>query len=221
MAGALDIDLHCLNCGYNLRGLSGEMIRCPECGNDNPIGDVEPPAPIISAQLRKMETAPAMCALMAIFSICLAVAFLPELLIGRVTAEDTTCVAVPLATAFFVWLYNARWFREHCMSSPGWLGALVRYHLTAIGLTAPMILVPVVMGFLSDSNGGRAAIWRHGHLFVAALMLGFLVLKPLALRMHRQLKRILDPLQRAVAVKVARDKLRTKIMHRRGRPFGK
>lgn len=26
------IDVPCDSCGYNLRGLSGEWIRCPECG---------------------------------------------------------------------------------------------------------------------------------------------------------------------------------------------
>ena len=58
---SLDIDLYCLSCGYNLRGLSGDPINCPECGSLNPVGDVEIPAPIIAEQLRKMETSPAIC----------------------------------------------------------------------------------------------------------------------------------------------------------------
>lgn len=29
------IDLYCYACGYNLRGLSGKRIRCPECGVNN------------------------------------------------------------------------------------------------------------------------------------------------------------------------------------------
>ena len=53
-APALDRDLYCLTCGYNLRGLSGDPVRCPECGNLNPIGDVEIPAEIITKQLRRM-----------------------------------------------------------------------------------------------------------------------------------------------------------------------
>jgi hypothetical protein len=51
----LDRDLYCLKCGYNLRGLSGDPVRCPECGYDNPIADVEIPADLIAAQLKKME----------------------------------------------------------------------------------------------------------------------------------------------------------------------
>ena len=36
-----DRDLYCLQCGYNLRGLSGDPRRCPECGHMNPLGDIE------------------------------------------------------------------------------------------------------------------------------------------------------------------------------------
>lgn len=30
-ASVEDIDLYCLQCGYNLRGQSGDPRRCPEC----------------------------------------------------------------------------------------------------------------------------------------------------------------------------------------------
>ncbi|MHC4443198.1 MAG: hypothetical protein ACYTF1_09325 [Planctomycetota bacterium] len=56
-----DIDLYCLQCGYNLRGHTGDPRRCPECGSLNPVGDLVLPAPLIKAQLRRMETAPTLC----------------------------------------------------------------------------------------------------------------------------------------------------------------
>ena len=31
----IDEDLYCLSCGYNVRGLTGNPIRCPECGDSN------------------------------------------------------------------------------------------------------------------------------------------------------------------------------------------
>lgn len=31
-----DTDRYCRLCGYNLRGLSGDSVRCPECGKLNP-----------------------------------------------------------------------------------------------------------------------------------------------------------------------------------------
>jgi len=36
--GAIDEDLFCLTCGYNLRALRGDPVRCPECGEDNAVG---------------------------------------------------------------------------------------------------------------------------------------------------------------------------------------
>ena len=31
---AIQRDLACPACGYNLRGLTGDVIPCPECGTD-------------------------------------------------------------------------------------------------------------------------------------------------------------------------------------------
>ncbi|MCC6359531.1 MAG: hypothetical protein IT450_12370 [Phycisphaerales bacterium] len=31
----MDFDAPCLHCRYNLRGLAGERVRCPECGGEN------------------------------------------------------------------------------------------------------------------------------------------------------------------------------------------
>lgn len=31
----IDFDLPCLTCGYNLRGLRGDPVCCPECGSNN------------------------------------------------------------------------------------------------------------------------------------------------------------------------------------------
>src|SRR5262249_22782403 len=56
-----EIDLYCLACGYNLRGLSGDPRRCPECGHLNPVGDLMVPASEIAKQLTAMETIPVVC----------------------------------------------------------------------------------------------------------------------------------------------------------------
>jgi hypothetical protein len=32
---AIDRDSRCMQCGYNLRGLFGDPVRCPECGHAN------------------------------------------------------------------------------------------------------------------------------------------------------------------------------------------
>ena len=43
-----DLDLYCLECGYNLRGHSGDPRRCPECFHLNSVGDAELSAEMIS-----------------------------------------------------------------------------------------------------------------------------------------------------------------------------
>ncbi len=35
-------DLPCLGCGYNLRGLAGPVVMCPECGHANDLQDPTP-----------------------------------------------------------------------------------------------------------------------------------------------------------------------------------
>lgn len=54
-----DIDIHCLNRGYNPRGLSGDPRRCPECFCMNLMSDSIVPVELISARLCQMESSPA------------------------------------------------------------------------------------------------------------------------------------------------------------------
>jgi hypothetical protein len=58
---AIEHDLFCLECGYNLRGLHGDPVRCPECGYDNPVGLLEVLAARITEHLRRMETSLVTC----------------------------------------------------------------------------------------------------------------------------------------------------------------
>lgn len=55
------LDPVCIQCGYILRGLSGDPIRCPECGEYNQV--TEPP--ISRGELlgvsRELETGPTVC----------------------------------------------------------------------------------------------------------------------------------------------------------------
>ena len=46
-----DLDLFCLGCGYNLRGLCGDPRCCPECGTNNRVSDLTIPSHVIAKQL--------------------------------------------------------------------------------------------------------------------------------------------------------------------------
>ncbi|MGH8629186.1 MAG: hypothetical protein ACREU7_00270 [Burkholderiales bacterium] len=49
-------DLFCLRCGYNLRGLAGDPVRCPECSYANRRSDLAEEGTPLRKRLRKIET---------------------------------------------------------------------------------------------------------------------------------------------------------------------
>lgn len=51
-------DIFCLHCGYNLRGLPGDPIQCPECGGRSELRDLRIPATVIARIRRRLETLP-------------------------------------------------------------------------------------------------------------------------------------------------------------------
>ncbi|MFQ5461023.1 MAG: hypothetical protein ACE5E5_00175 [Phycisphaerae bacterium] len=63
-------DLFCLHCGYNLRGLSGDPRRCPECGRQSAVADMLIPADQIRKALRRLETGPALATSVVLISLC-------------------------------------------------------------------------------------------------------------------------------------------------------
>jgi hypothetical protein len=218
----IDRDLYCLTCGYNLRGLSGDPVRCPECGNLNPLGDAEIPAKIISFKLRVMQTAPTGCVLAVIF-------FLPSLLVFLlVLAEvrnqsDLLCWGTPAAASLLGWVVGLQRFRSSCLAKPGWAGLLVRYH--AYGLAATiMVLVPLG---LSQHFLLSYAMWHHGTsgwLFfviaqVAVLVATLTLIRWLLKAPYERLIHDVHTLQREVAVHVAREESRARMTHQRRGPF--
>ncbi len=217
---AIDTDLYCLHCGYNLRGLSGDPVRCPECGNLNPIGDVEIPAPIIKKQLRRMETAPAVSMLGLLFLLP-ALGFLALVLCdqGPVYAETAACFGVQGTIGGIVWVVGIARFRSSCLGRPGWLAALLRYQLVA-SVFAGLVLVVFLFATYSMMEQG----WRLNRylgeewpcialpLLFAAVIAGIIWgLRPV----HRWLKGPMEQLQREVAVKIARDRVRRELHHQR------
>ncbi|MBU0637398.1 MAG: hypothetical protein KKB50_00920 [Planctomycetes bacterium] len=212
----LNVDLFCLECGYNLRGLPGDPIRCPECGFQNPVGDVELPAAVIAAQLKQMETAPAVSVLALLFlgpSVYLLVELALEGAGGEVGCPLTATLIVVGAFAGEV----AR-FRSACQGQPGWLAALVRYQLVAFALIAAVVSVIVVVpAYLLNSGVTRrsATVERlacfSGPLAAGVLGLGLWRLLP---PIYRWVKAPMERLQRDVAVKIARDAVRRRMARR-------
>ncbi len=221
----LDRDLYCLKCGYNLRGLAGDPVRCPECGNLNPMGDALPPAQVITAKLREMENAPVLCIAAILTSAVFQTLFWYVWSFGaRGMAHDVFFVLGLFAFGpLAAWLGGVLRFRWSCMRKHGWFGALVQYHLC--GLSA-CLLIFTVMGTATW------LLWSVGHLrwstsylvYLATLAALFALLiagvRYVVRPIYRGLRETLDRLQREVAITVARDERRRRMAHGIRRPFG-
>lgn len=140
--------LFCLSCGYDLRGLQGDPIRCPECGRQNLVEDLQIPGALVSKQLRSLETMPTLAVLgmfgsaAGLFIVC----------VGRMPFGTLLLVFAPL-----LWVYAIWRFARSCSSKRGWANVLMWFHLTAICWLGIWALVCIVLFVLVDA-GSRSAV---------------------------------------------------------------
>jgi len=208
-----DIDLYCLKCGYNLRGLSGDPRRCPECFHMNPVGDLEIPAAIISRQLRKMETAPTLCIAAVLFGgISLPLSIV--VLLDVVTRADpaTCCFHVMTLIALVVWSVCVVRFRSSCLGKSGWFGVLMRFHAFSLVLVCLVTAAAVLLHWFLEQafpSGTQGVTDVLGLLAKSVACLLFLLGLVWILHMlHRRAKGNMEQLQREVAVTLARTTVR-------------
>jgi hypothetical protein len=208
-----DTDLYCLHCGYNLRGLSGDPRRCPECGNINPMGDLELPAALISEQLKRMETNPVLCVAAVFFGSPLLVMLVFAVLDGCRLDEIASCEVVPAFAAVVVWSIGATGFKNSCGARPGWLGVLWLYHLCALLLcagVAGLFLAPMILQDLVGRNSWFSD--APAILPMVIILVGLILLIGVAGRwVHHRLKAAMEPLQRDRAVQIAREVLQRRL----------
>ncbi|MEW6251049.1 MAG: hypothetical protein AB1716_10410 [Planctomycetota bacterium] len=206
----LDRDLFCLKCAYNLRGLSGDPVRCPECGNLNPLGDAEIPAAMVSARLRRMETAPCVCVALVLASVPPAIPL--SVLILAALSEPPgdwvgwlCCFGIAETILLSAWSASVAAFRRSCGGKPGWLGLLALYHALGIGAAVSIFVLPLGVGHFANrprTGAGLAALVVIGALLT--LVLGVLLVG----RLHRLLRERMEALQREVAVELLREESR-------------
>lgn len=124
--GAIDENIYCLQCGYNLRGLSGDPIRCPECGEKNSLGLAAIPARYIEKALRDMETTLTRCVAFAVLAgLCLALA-----LLDYTASQFRVCLAAGFVS-LLVWWWFCRKTKSEFRAQPGWQSILISFHVAA------------------------------------------------------------------------------------------
>ncbi|MGE0480298.1 MAG: hypothetical protein AB7Q17_07485 [Phycisphaerae bacterium] len=221
-------DIFCLQCGYNLRGLAGDPIRCPECAFNNPMGDVEVPARLIQRQLARMEEAPLLCVLAlpvgAVVGFVTATALLVR--VGTPVSWQTTALPTALAAggsaALIAFVYGAIRFRRSCLAQRGWFGALARYlfgAFLALGalLGAYYVTSKVGWSLLLGAFPRRTATTLHQLMMVGFCVAALLVVRFAIRPLYERWMRPIHALQRQVAVEVARRDSRRRLLKHRGR----
>lgn len=184
----LDEDLYCIECGYNLRGLSGDPRRCPECGYDNPLNELIIPARIIRRQMIRLESAPTFA-----FAATLMLALGGLLLI----LGSTPCAIVLFAVGAILLPATIQQFGRNSRWRPGWVGVLGSFYLAGVGMFAP---IPA---------GVLAAILFSANLPPVLVAPGVILLLFLSVAwpLYARAKRQLAELQRVTAVELAKEEL--------------
>jgi len=197
----IDEDLYCLYCGYNLRGLSGNPVRCPECGKFNDRVLIAIPAPLIHQALSNMETAPSMC--VGVFLVAVLIAFL-LLALGKFATA-----AILAMLAGLLWLPPYLRMKSNFDNRIGWRAILRDFHLATVLWVAPLFwMIHVLTAFRPPVQPPLLYILTYV-IAPGAFVLGMIV--------YRNAQKRIDELQRDKAVFMARHLLRKELTFDRER----
>lgn len=208
---AAALDLYCLICGYNLRGQSGDPRRCPECGHENRMEDLEVPAKQIRNALRRLESGAAVCGASSATMLLWVVPLLIVML-NQSTARPplfgwifVATLGVAAIVGYVVGMFH---FRRSCRGNSRWLSALLWFCAVAcmISITGMAALVAVVWCLAIVVNSWPALSFNEVLVRICAATV-FLAPVPW---LYRVAKRAIHPLQRETAARFAREHFRSK-----------
>jgi hypothetical protein len=222
--GDVDFDLPCLKCSYNLRGLSGDPVRCPECGELNPVGDAEIPELLVAKRLRQMEAPLVTCVVAVLFAIpwqLMLLSMMPEALAGHygpnATREILSCIGAPAFGPVVVWLPAVFLFRASCRGQPGWGRLLLRYHVFGGTIGALMLVIAILVIPIAWSPiGCGMRVWNF---VVPALVYGGAIfgVKRYLVGPYQRLMDRIHALQHEVAIGDIRGEARLRLLEARDR----
>ncbi|MCH8146459.1 MAG: hypothetical protein IH987_00475 [Planctomycetes bacterium] len=198
-------DMFCLNCGYNLRGHSGDPVRCPECGHTNQLADLEVPAELMVRALRRMETGAALCGATAS---ALFYWLLPVLAVMLFQLHPPlplyiwVFVFAAIVASVVFWIVGVFFFRASCGGKQGWFGALWRFNALVclvVGMSVSVIFLLWWGWLVVKASGPGIPVAEIILVIVCApgLLLGTVWL-------YRRAKHMIRRLQRETAAYYAR-----------------
>lgn len=152
---ALRQDLGCLNCGYNLRGLTGAVVNCPECGHVCDVADLitrKWTGPWYRAPGLTYVEAPSAAPFIA--GVPLLLCCTPAILGSRDFLAFLVTTGV-IVTGIWVWMMSFAW-----QKMGGWYGirlALVGHLVVAGYLFGIFGSIPTVFAVIGLFMGGSGA----------------------------------------------------------------
>lgn len=188
----LDRDVFCLQCGYNLRGLSGDPIRCPECGYNNDLGVASIPADLIRTTLHQMETYPTWCVVMS-----MGLAFM---VIPAATGNPAAMLLAAIGAGFslYGWINCYRAAMQVYQDRTFLRRLVIAFHLISLICVLPFVLPPVAFGIFRPRQAG---------LMLILLLISVLTCWIFGIGWYGRVRRQLATTQRETAVRIARSYL--------------
>jgi hypothetical protein len=149
---ALDRDVYCPGCRYNLRGLTGDPLRCPECGRASTRADLFPAADQAAARFQELrQTLDAL-----VVGLLIALPTVVGLGVSRPLGFAWFAVAAGLVLLVAVVLVGAVLEVRHLTTHPDWARALAGYLASSVLL---LVALPVVWALGMGLLWGILWLW--------------------------------------------------------------
>ena len=191
-----------------LRGLSGDPVRCPECGEYNNLGVVALPARFIRSALRNMETLPTLC-------VAQVVGLLLSLPFVAIVDWPGRLIPILVGGGFIgTWFFVRSRMRRSFDDQRGWGRILRDFHLATFFCT---LLIPAFL--LSMFLGMELRLVPLGPTLLLTFILAVAAF-PLGLGIYYGARRRMDAMQRETAVRIATEHLRRSLHAPKGRRPG-
>lgn len=208
-----DVDIYCLHCGYNLRGLSGDPRRCPECGNMNPLGKGTIPEPVVAAELQSMGQSIERYAMpWCLGGILFAGWGLVQASLTRNAGSYVVIAATSGIVVLGLWLLFIRAFRSSCRGREGWGALAVKYNIFGLLIIVLAVAAVAPLAWAANRTFPAGLPQKASTLVVFVLFVMLLGIGNRAL--DRRLRRSQELLQRDLAI----DRIKRRLQKRLTRP---
>lgn len=213
----IDRDLYCLICGYNLRGLKGDPVRCPECGAVNSPGGAYVPTRFISQQVRRMERDIEQMLFALLGGLVFQALFWLWVWAegGLLVAPGFVCVGIPAFGGLALWGAGCARARAYCGGRAGWARALLQHHVWSLLQVLLVIAAAAVCICPALFVSWKTQVWFAIPVAIACVVGASVVWVFVHRRLHKRAWAALLSLSEDVLTDRAREAMRNRMAQKR------